>query len=150
MLQAFACIHEQRMTLPDLYPLTRATHITLVLVSGALFGVRGVAVLLGARWPMTPVVRRASYGIDTALLGAALLLLTILEINPFTVAWLGTKLGLLLLYIFLGTLALKRAPTARLRMASLVGALLCYGFMLSVALAHHPLGLFAGLQSVLR
>jgi len=136
------------MTLPELYPLARATHITLVLTSGALFVARGLGVLRGARWAMVPSVRSLSYTIDTALLGAALLLLTILEINPFAVPWLSTKIGLLLLYIVLGTLALKRAPTKPLRAVSLIAALLCYAFMLSVAFAHHPLGVFARLYSV--
>jgi uncharacterized membrane protein SirB2 len=132
------------MTLIEMYPLARTAHISLVLTSGALFAARGLAVQLGARWAMVPLVRRLSYSIDTVLLGAALLLLTILDINPFAVAWLSTKIGLLLLYIVLGTLALKRAPTKPLRVVSLVAALLCYSFMLSVALAHHPLGVFAG------
>jgi uncharacterized membrane protein SirB2 len=131
------------MTLLELYPLARGIHISLVLTSGAVFAARGLAVLLGAHWAMVPLVRRLSYSIDTALLGAALLLLTILGINPFAVAWLSTKIGLLLLYIVLGTLALKRAPTKPLRVVSLVAALLCYCFMLSVALAHHPLGVFS-------
>jgi uncharacterized membrane protein SirB2 len=99
---------------------------------------------------MAPGLRRLSYAIDTALLGAALLLLAILDLNPFVVPWLGTKIGLLLLYIVLGSLALKRAPTRRLRAASLVAALLCFGFMVSVALAHNPFGILAGLQSVLQ
>jgi uncharacterized membrane protein SirB2 len=136
------------MTLFELYPLARATHISLVLSSGALFVARGVAVLLGARWAMVPAVRRLSYAIDTALLGAALLLLAILDLNPFAVPWLATKIALLMLYIVLGSLALKRAPTASLRMLSLVAALLCFGFMLAVALTHHPLGLFSRLHSV--
>jgi uncharacterized membrane protein SirB2 len=135
------------MTPYELYPMARATHFGLVLTSGALFAVRGVAVLLGARWAMVPAVRRLSYTIDTALLGAALLLLAILNLNPFAVPWLATKMGLLLLYIVMGSLALKRAPTRRLRTASLVVALLCLGFMLSVALAHNPFGIFAHLQS---
>lgn len=135
------------MTLVELYPQVRWTHIGLVLASGALFAARGVAVLMGARWSMALAVRRASYLLDTALLGAALLLLYILDTNPFTVAWLSVKIGLLLLYIVLGTLALKRARTPRARLLSLLGALLCYGFMLTVALTHHPLGLFAMLTS---
>ena len=136
------------MTLIELYPLARATHISLVLTSGALFVARGVAVLLGAHWAMVPAVRRLSYTIDTALLGAALLLLAILDLNPFAVPWLATKIVLLLLYIVLGSLALKRAPTAGLRMLSLAAALLCFGFMLAVAITHHPLGIFARVHSV--
>lgn len=131
------------MTLIELYPQVRWTHISLVLTSGALFAARGLGVLLGARWSMALAVRRLSYTIDTALLSAAVLLLVMLGINPFAVAWLSTKIALLLVYIVLGTLALKRARTQRLRLVCYVAALVCYGFMLTVALAHHPLGLFS-------
>jgi len=138
------------MTLVELYPQVRWTHISLVLTSGTLFAARGVGVLLGAQWSMALAVRRLSYSIDTGLLSAAMLLLYLLGINPFSVAWLSTKIALLLVYIVLGTLALKRARTPRVRLLCFVAALLCYGFMLTVALAHHPLGLFAALQSTNR
>ena len=81
-----------------------------------------------------------SYGIDTSLLGAAVLLLVILQLNPLFTPWLLTKLVLLLVYIALGSMALKRARSRQLRLYYLLAALLCYGFMLSVALTHSPLG----------
>lgn len=122
----------------------------LVFTSGALFAARGIGVLRGSPWSMLPAVRRLSYCIDTALLGAALLLLYILGLNPFAVAWLSAKIVLLLVYIVLGTLALKRARTPRARALFFVASLACYGLMLSVARAHHPLGIFAFLQSMLQ
>lgn len=131
------------MTLPELYPFVRWAHIGLVLTSGSLFAARGLGVLLGAQWAMTPSVRRLSYTLDTALLSAALLLLYILDLNPFAVAWLGTKMALLLLYIVLGTFALKRARTPRMRLVFYIASLLCFAYMLTVARAHHPLGLWA-------
>lgn len=136
---------ESTMTLLELYPQVRWTHIGLVLASGALFAARGVGVLVGAQWSMAPAVRRLSYSIDTALLTAASMLLFILNINPFAVAWLSTKIALLLVYIVLGTLALKRARTQAVRRLCFATALLCYGFMLTVARSHHPLGIFSGL-----
>ena len=132
------------MNLIDLYPQVRLAHIGLVLISGILFAARGVGVLVGAPWSMAPAVRRMSYTIDTALLGAALLLLYVLDINPFVVPWLSTKIALLLAYIVLGTLALKRARTPRVRLLCFLTALLCFGFMLTVARAHQPLGFFSG------
>jgi uncharacterized membrane protein SirB2 len=122
------------------YPALRLAHISLVLASGTLFALRGLAVLQGQPWAMQRAVRRLSYGIDTALLGAALLLLVILGLNPLLIPWLFTKLGLLLVYIVLGSLALKRARSRQLRQYCLLAALLCYGFMLSVALTHSPWG----------
>lgn len=117
------------------------THIALVLASGGLFALRGLAVLLGRRWAMAAPLRYLSYAIDTALLTAALMLLAMLKLNPFTVPWLATKLTLLVLYIVFGTLALRRARSYRVLWY--VAALACFGLMYSVALAHHPLGLFA-------
>lgn len=127
----------------DLYPQVRLAHIGLVLISGILFAARGAGVLVGAPWSMAPAVRRLSYAIDTTLLGAALWLLYILDLNPFAVPWLSTKIALLLAYIVLGTLALKRARTMRVRLLCFVAALLCFGFMLTVARAHQPLGFFS-------
>ncbi len=131
------------MQLIDFYPQIRTIHITLVLVSGALFAARGVGVLAGSAWSLAPIARRLSYAIDTGLLGAALLLLYVLHLNPFIEPWLRTKIVLLLVYIVLGSLALKRARSPRARAIFFAASLLCFGFMLSVAHAHHPLGLFA-------
>jgi uncharacterized membrane protein SirB2 len=130
------------MTLLDLYPDVRSAHIAMVVLSGVLFAARGIAVMIGAPWAMQPAVRRVSVLIDTALLGAALLLLYMLQLNPWGVAWLSTKIGLLFVYIILGSYALKRARTPKVRLACFVAALLCLGFMATVAVAHSPLGLF--------
>ncbi len=133
------------MTVIDAYPLVRWVHMALVATSATLFVVRGVSVLRGAAWPLLPGVRRASVLIDSALLGAALTLLHILQLNPFAVGWLSTKIVLLLAYIVLGTFALKRARTVAGRAACFFGAVVCLAFMVSVAVAHHPLGVFSGL-----
>ena len=89
-------------------------------------------------WP----VRYLSYTIDTLLLTAALMLMTIVGQYPFVYDWLTMKVMLVLLYIVLGYTAL-RGNTAQIRWASLGGAALVYGFMISIARAHDPLGIFA-------
>lgn len=122
------------------YAQIKAAHIGLVLASGSLFALRGALVLAGQGWAMARPWRLLSYGIDTLLLGAGALLWALLSLNPVSSPWLGTKLLLLLLYIVLGSLALKRARGPQLRAACYAGALLVYLGMASVALAHHPLG----------
>lgn len=126
----------------DLYPQIKLAHVALVTASGALFAVRGAAVQAGAAWAMRKPWRMLSYGIDTLLLAAGVTLWALLALNPVQSAWLGTKLMLLLLYIALGSLALKRGRTPAVRGASYVAALATYLFMATVALNHHPLGLF--------
>lgn len=128
----------------DFYGELKALHIVVVLCSGLLFAVRGVGVLVGHRWPMRRAVRLASYGIDTVLLGAGLSLWLMLGLHPLQQTWLGVKLLLLLAYIVLGSLALKRAPAGAPRLLSFVAALACYGFMLGVARLHHPWGWWSG------
>lgn len=118
----------------------KAVHIAAVLASGGLFALRGAGVLAGQRWALAAPLRYLSYSIDTVLLTAALMLLTALKLNPFAVPWLSVKLALLVVYVALGTLALKRASTRRRRALCYAAALGCFSFMYFVARAHHPLG----------
>ena len=126
----------------EFYPQIKNLHILMVLLSGGLFALRGLGVLLGGRWPLSLPVRWTSYAIDTTLLTAALMLLTMLPWAMFSNGWLGMKIGLLVVYVVLGVLALKRARSPRMRVVFYVLALLTYGWMLTIARAHHPLGIF--------
>ena len=123
------------------YAQIKAVHVVAVLLSGALFLTRGLLVQAGRqRWAMYGPVRYASYGIDTVLLTAALMLVTILPGAMFANHWLTLKLTLLVVYVVAGTLALKRARTHRARMLFFIAALAVYAIMLGIARAHHPLG----------
>ena len=125
----------------------KLVHVAAVLASGGLFAVRGALVLAGVRWAMAEPLRYLSYTIDTVLLTAALMLLTALKLNPFVVPWLSVKLALLVVYVVLGSLALKRARSRRARAAFYLAALATFAFMYFVARAHHPLGILQGLAA---
>lgn len=125
----------------EFYPQIRLLHIGLAIATGALFTLRGLLVQTGHGALANHVsVRYLSYGIDIALLTAALMLLTMLRLSPLETGWLAAKIALLVLYIVLGSLALKRAPTPRAKRLCLVGALASYGLMFGIARAHDPLG----------
>ena len=94
---------------------------------------------------MAAPVRYLSYTIDTVLLTAALMLLTILPGAMFANGWLTTKLVLVVVYVVLGTFALKRGRTSRVRAACYLAALLAFATIIGIALAHHPLGWFVRL-----
>lgn len=127
----------------ELYPQIRLVHIFAVLASGGLFFLRGLALHLGGKWAMAAPLRYLSYAIDTVLLTAALMLATILHQYPFVHGWLTMKVVLLVVYIVLGTYALKRGRTLRTRVLCWIAALLVYAFIISIARAHHPAGVFA-------
>ena len=124
----------------EFYPQIKLVHITAVILSGLLFALRGSAQLLGAKWTMAAPLRYLSYTIDTTLLTAALMLATILHQYPFVHAWLTVKVCLLVVYVLLGSFALKRGRTRAARLYFFVAALAVYLFIVSVARAHHPLG----------
>ena len=122
----------------------KAVHVTAVLLSGALFVARGLLVQAGRpRVAMSALARYTSYTVDTVLLTAALMLVTILPGAMFANHWLTFKLALLLAYVVLGSMALKRARTPLARALFFVAALVVYTAMLGIARAHHPLGWLA-------
>jgi uncharacterized membrane protein SirB2 len=125
----------------EFYPEIKWVHVASVFASGGLFALRGLLVLLGqsgiALWAP---VRYLSYTIDTTLLTAALMLSTILSQVPFVHHWLTVKVLLLVVYIVLGSLALKRARSRAARAGFYVAALLTFAAIVSVARTHHPLG----------
>ncbi|WP_300615474.1 SirB2 family protein [Dokdonella sp.] len=129
------------------YPQIKGVHIWAVSLSGSLFALRGLLMLARSRWTHHAALRYLSYGIDTVLLTAALMLVTILHQYPFVQAWLTVKVVLLVVYIVLGALALKRGRTRGTQVACYFAALAVFAFIVSVARAHHPLGVFASLLS---
>lgn len=126
-----------------IYPWLLPLHITLVTLSVSLFALRGLGVLAGQAWPMAGWARGLAPVIDSLLLLAGGTLWWLLQLNPTQNHWLLAKLVLLIVYIVLGTLALKRAPTRGAKALCFVAALALVGFMASIAMARHPLGLFA-------
>lgn len=130
------------------YAQIKAIHVVAVVLSGVLFATRGVLVQSGrARWAMAAPIRYASYGIDTVLLTAALMLATALPSALFANHWLTLKIALVVLYIGLGTAALRRAGSRRARGLCFTAALAVYLFIIGIAHAHHPLGWLATLRA---
>ncbi|MEX1266736.1 MAG: SirB2 family protein [Woeseia sp.] len=131
----------------EYYPFIKSLHVATVIASGTLFAMRGVAVQVGNHWAMAAPVRYLSYVIDTVLLAAAVLLLGILPANVYANGWLAVKLSLLVVYIGLGTFALKRGRTQAVRLSCFAAAIVVYLAMFSIARSHDPLGplrMFAG------
>lgn len=125
----------------ELYPQIRIVHIVAVLFSGGLFVLRGLFSFAGRKsWATAAPVRYLSYSVDTVLLMAALMLVSILPPAVFANGWLAAKLGLLVGYIVLGVLTFRLAEHQPWRRVCFALAVLAFIAMLSVARRHHPLG----------
>ena len=98
--------------------------------------------LAGARWPMAAPLRYLSYTIDTVLLTAALMLATPppVSVRARLADHQGAAAGGVHRARQFCAEARRHAAVARL---GFVAALLVYLFIVSVARAHDPLGIFA-------
>ena len=126
----------------EFYPQIKHAHIGFALLAVGLFALRGALLLAGMRWPNAAPVRYLSYTIDTALLTAAMMLLTILPGALYANGWLAMKIALLVVYVVLGVFALRRGRTRRMRAICYVVALLVFVQMYFIARTHDPLGVF--------
>jgi uncharacterized membrane protein SirB2 len=133
----------------EFYAEVKSVHIAAVMASGLVFFVRGASLHAGMTWAMAAPVRYLSYAIDTTLLTAALMLATMLHQYPFVHGWLTVKVVLLVVYILLGTFALKRGSTRKIRIVCWLAALVVYAFIITVARAHNPAGIFAAIPQLL-
>lgn len=121
-----------------LYPVIKHVHITCVLLTSLFFLARAGGMLVQARWLNRRWVRVAPHLIDTLLLISGVCLTLIIQQYPVQDSWLTAKLLALLAYIVLGSIALKRGKTLTIRVIALLGALVSLGYIISVALSHHP------------
>lgn len=130
--------------MPDHYALVKALHITAVSLTGLVFLVRGALVQAGrTSIAFAAPLRYASYTIDTLLLASAVALVSMLPPAMFANHWLHVKVGLVVVYIVLGSFALKRARTPRGRAVFFAAAIATYATIVGIAIAHHPLGWLA-------
>jgi len=127
----------------EFYLPLRHLHIACAIFSISLFTLRGALMLAESPWQRNSVLRYLPHGVDTVLLTSALMLTTIIHQYPFVNGWLTTKVLLLIAYIVLGSIALKRGRTKRVRIAALAASLLVVAFLVSVARARDSLGVFA-------
>ena len=128
------------------YITLKLIHISAVTLSFCGFVVRGVGVLQGAQWVRHRATRRVADLVDSVLLLSAIGMLAVIHAWPWVFPWLLAKIGGLVVYIALGVVALRptgpgRPPRPmRVRLVSWVGALLVFGYIVSVALTKSPAG----------
>jgi len=121
------------------YTLLKQLHLATIALTLTLFVLRGVWMMadsprLQARW-----ARIVPHVNDTLLLVSGIGLAVLLQQYPLVHGWLTAKFFALIAYIVLGTFALKRGKTRGQRIVAWIAALLVFGYMVAVAIAHDPL-----------
>jgi uncharacterized membrane protein SirB2 len=123
------------------YAIFKHVHVITAAASYALFVLRGIWMMrqsaqLQARW-----VKIVPHVIDTMLLASAIALAVMLRQYPFVSSWLTAKVVALVVYIVLGTIALKRGRSKPTRIVAWIAAQAVFLYIVSVALTRNPLPL---------
>lgn len=105
------------------YLLIKFVHVSSAVISFLGFSLRGYWMLVESPRLQNRISRVLPHIIDTVLLLSAITLVLMSRQYPFVVDWVTVKIGLLVLYIVLGTVALKRGRTRRIRIIALGSAL---------------------------
>src|SRR5689334_4960865 len=123
------------------YATVKELHLAMVATSFALFALRAAWMMassprLSQRW-----VRVVPHVVDTVLLlsGAALAW----QLGSGVRGWLPAKLAALVLYIVLGSVALRRGRSKPVRVACAIAAVVTFGYIVAVAVTKSPLGYLA-------
>jgi uncharacterized membrane protein SirB2 len=111
-------------------------------LSITFFAFFGVWMLQNREILQHPLVKVLPHIIDTILLLSALTLTVLIDRDPFIDHWLAAKFFAVVGYIILGAIALKQGRTRRIRAFALGGAMLAFGYIVSVAYFHDPRGIF--------
>ena len=117
----------------------KAIHMLCALCSYMLFFLRGIWTLNGSPIMRQRWVKVVPHIIDTLLLSSALWLALTIEQYPLVDAWLTAKFFALLLYIGLGSVALKYGRSRTTRIYAWLAAQLVFVYIVLVAVQHNPL-----------
>jgi len=126
-----------------MYSVLKHSHMLFAVTSGVLFVLRGVWMMMESEQLQKRWVKILPHIIDTLLLGCAIALTVMLQQYPFVDHWLTAKLIALVLYVLVGTIAIKRGKTKKIRVFAFVLALLLYGYIVGVAINHNVLSFLA-------
>lgn len=106
------------------YMLFKTIHMACAVLTLLGFSIRGYWMLTESDLLQKKAVRILPHIIDTLLLLSAIMLVIITGLYPFVVGWVTLKLILLVVYIVLGTFALKRGKTKQSRTLFFIAALI--------------------------
>lgn len=126
-----------------MYSALKHIHLTAIALSFSLFLLRGWWMAMDSPQLQKRWVRIVPHVIDTLLLASAIGLTLILHQYPFVDSWLTAKVIGLIIYIVLGSIALKRGPTKNSRLLAWLAAAVVFAYIVSVGLSHSPLGFLA-------
>ena len=120
------------------WPLVKHFHVAFALLTVCSFCLRAYWMLSGS-----PRLRASWSGwlphvVDTLLFATGLTMAIGLSISPLTHSWFAAKLLAIVVYVVIGSVALKRGRSRGARAVALVLSLLVLIYIFATALHHDP------------
>ena len=116
----------------------KTLHISCAIGSYVLFFLRGIWSMNGSPVMRQGWIKVVPHIVDTLLLIFAIALAFSIHQYPFVDAWLTAKFFALLMYIGLGSVALKYGKSKTIRLSAWLAAQAVFAYIVLVAIYHNP------------
>ena len=120
------------------YLLIKSLHMFSALATLLGFMLRGYWMMSQSDNLELRITRIAPHVIDTIFLLSGIAMVWQLQLNAFSQPWLVAKFAGLIIYVVLGTVAIKRGPTMQIRIIAFVSALAVFAYIAGVAMSKSP------------
>jgi len=124
---------------PYLFLVVKSIHLLTVALTITGFIIRGTWMIQASPLLEMRAVRTFPHVNDTLLLISALWTAAMVGQYPFINGWLTAKVIGAIAYILLGAVALTYGPTRQIRVLAFIGSLLCFTYVVTVAITKNPL-----------
>ncbi len=120
------------------YALVKMIHVGSIILSYLLFLTRGIWMMRNSAKLQQRWVKILPHVTDTVLLASAIFLAVALQQDPLSNSWLSAKVVGLLLYIYLGMVAMRFGKTRKTKIIAWIAAQCVFAYIVLVALTKSP------------
>ena len=119
--------------------IVKQVHVACAVLSGFGFFVRGTLMVKESALLQARPTKIVPHVVDTMLLVSAIVLASQWGWAALQAPWLVTKIVALLIYIGLGTVALRRGRAKVTRVSAWLAAMVVFGYIVAVAITKAPM-----------
>ena len=120
------------------YITLKMLHMVSAVASISGFLLRGYWMMMESDRLQRKLVRIVPHIVDTVFLLSGIALIMMLNLNVLSQPWLLAKFAGLIVYIVLGTIAIRRGSTLQIRIIAFTAALAVFAYIVGVALLKSP------------
>ena len=121
-----------------MYVFLKYAHLAFAVTTISGFVLRGYWMLTESERLSQRLTRIVPHVVDALFLLTGIAMVYLLSLPVMRTPWLLAKFAGLVAYVLLGSIALKRGPTAEVRLLAFVASVATFAYVVGVALAKSP------------